>query len=281
VINSSKMRLAFAGFLGLLLAITATLLVLRRIENHRRLERLYCEASGAYPYFHDTDSSVKAVHEIGSYRGDKAEKMLFKLASNNSDSSGIGISIPVAAIRELQVRRDPRIPEFLAGHLKTETVIDKRRAAAKALQSLSCDRGCATELLQYLEQIDKGSLNVEDTVVEPNYDYGPNPRVRQAIEASNQRVRNAIEAEQKEIYGLLYTALLNQSKTTNSVLTDAYGLGSSAPKNFAIDFVVQSQDKDACSALEESVKAIGHSTVGASDETQTRLKHAIEVLKCN
>jgi len=279
VINSRRKWLVFAGILGILLVGTVTFLTVRRIENHLRLERLYYEASGVYPYFHDTDSSVKAVHEIGSYQEDKAEKMLFALAARNSGFPGI--SVQVEAIHELQVRHDRHIPEFLAGLLKLETLIDIRRAAAKALQSLPCDRVCVTELLQYLEQIDKGSRNVEDIVVDPYFDYGPNPKVKRDIEAMNQKVRNAIKVEQKEIYVMLYTTLLNQPKTTNSVLTDIYGLGSTAPSDFAIDFAVQSDDKDACAALEESVKAIGDGTKGTSDETRTRLEHAIEVLKCN
>lgn len=285
MVHSKNMRFVIAGFLGLLVAVAATILVLRRIDNHQRLKRLYCEAIGVPPYFHDTESSVKAVHEIGSFQGDEAENKLFVLASNNFGfNNGIpdtGIDVPIAAIQELQVRHDPRIPEFLAGLLKTQTQIDMRRAVGKALQSLPCNRICVIELLQYLEQIDKGNLNMEDTVVLPYPDSKADPKLRQFIEAENHMVRQPIVAEQNEIYGLIYKALRKQPNTTNSVLAEVYQLGSSAPTDFAIDFAVQSEDGDACAALKESAKAIGHNTEASSVETRTRLEHAIEALKCN
>jgi hypothetical protein len=264
--NSRTIRIVFVGFLGLL-TIAAVFLILQRIETHLRLRQLYCEASGIYPYFHNSDASARAIHEIASYQGDEAENILFMLASKDSEIPGLNVQ--VEAINELQARRDPHISEFIAGLLKTQTLIDTRKAAAKALMHLPCDRVCVMELLRYLEQIDQGSLNCEDTV-QPYSDP-----------VLNKKVKQAVVAEQKEVYGELYTALLNQSKTTNIVLIEVYGLGSAAPKNFSIDFAVQSNDRDACAALEESVRISEHSAEGTSNDTRTRMKHAGEALKCS
>jgi hypothetical protein len=153
--------------------------------------------------------------------------------------------------------------------MRTDTLIDTRKAAAEALQTIPCDRVCVTELLQYLEHINQGELNCEDTV-QPMDD----PELKQ-------KVNQSIVAEQREIYGLIDAVLLNQSITTNSVLTEVYGLGSAAPKDFSIDFAVQLDDRDACSALEQSFKSIEPGTNGTENEIRRKLENALGTLKCH
>ena len=174
----------------------------------------------------------------------------------------------VQAVRELQKRDDPKIPALLAGIMRTDTLIGARKAVAQAFESLPCDPLCSAALLHYLERINQGELNVEDT----GASYYQSD-LNEYVKAENR-------AEQQEIYGLIYSALLRNSKTTNAILSDEYGLGSHSPKDFGIDFAMQSNDRESCPALEESASEMERDPKSSSANIRKKLHHAITALQC-
>ncbi len=198
--DSKRTWLIFAGILGFLVVFSSAIVLLRRAEQADQLQRLYLEASCVYPYFRSSSESAEAVHKIGAYPGERAEKMLFTLARGPSQC--VVSNVQPDAVYELRKRHDPNVAPFLARLMKPETVMDTRRAIAEALQDLPCDQTCTTEVLHYLDQIDKGELNSEDTGLPDSY----------ASSELHQQVEETITAKQTEIYDLLYVALMRNSR---------------------------------------------------------------------
>ena len=235
--------------------------------KHESLVHLFDEASGLDPEVRSSASSVRAVQEIGAYPGEEAEQMLLALAARQPEVPFVDVQ--VQAVRELKMRADPKIPALLAALMRPQTLIDTRKAVAVALQSLPCDRTCATSLLQYLKKIDQGEQNIEDVDVF-HYQSG-----------LDEQVRAKIEAEQQEIYSMIYIVLSRQSKILIAVLSDEYGLGSEVPRDFAINFATRSQDRRICPELERSAKALGDDINSSSREIRRKLDQALTTLECS
>jgi phage-related protein len=187
--------------------------------------------------------------------------MLITLATQGSHIPGLNIQ--PAAINELKQRRDPQIPHLLAGLITTSSPLDTRKAAAEALRSFRCDTACTQLVLVYLRNVHDGQLNVEE-------------RTLNAVGSSlNESVRETLDSEQKEIYRQLYECLMKDPSTTNSVLADSFGLGSSKVAPFAIDFITQVLDKSACPYLVRSLQLLDDPKAG-----QAQLERAFEQLNC-
>jgi len=240
-----------------------------KANEHGRLERLFDEASGAHPSFRSSESSEDAVREIGATPGEEAEGMLLQLATHEPDLQVANVQ--VQAVRELQARNDPKSAAALAGIMKTQTLIDTREAVAQSFQSIPCDHGCAVALLLYLKKVDQGELNVEDRDFNSSSSHS----------SLDDYVKEKIGVEQREIYSLIYKALLRQSTTTNAVLADNYGLGTSDPEDFAISFVMRSEDRQSCSLLESSLKGQRHDTKPPPSDLRKKLEMAVSALRCD
>jgi hypothetical protein len=231
-------------------------------RNHTHRVQLFNEASGVLPY---TDESARAVHELGADPSDEAEQMLFALASRQQEFPAVYVQLE--PIRELERRRSSRLPGFLAQLIDTKTLIDSRKEAAQALQSLPCDAGCTSTLLDYLSRIDGGELNVEDTGLSAS------PPSLDAI------VKPRIMAEQKEIYDLIYSELFRDSDTTIRVLRQAYGLGTAAPKNFAISFAARANSQRFCPILIQSDEQL--KMTNSDPSIRSNAENAVASLKCH
>jgi hypothetical protein len=231
-----------------------------------RLRRLFEEASGVAPYFQGTGQAQDATRRIGSFHGDEADNMLFQIASG--DTRLVWPSIQAQAVEELKLRNDPRVSEFVAGLLQPNTLIDTRKAAAQALQSMACDRICTTFVLHYLERIYSGEPNYED-------------RARESLGGGlDESVKADLTTEQQAIYALLFGKLMSNPQLTNVVLKDVYGLGTEAPAVFALDLAVRANDKSACQALGNSRRLLSEVPKDSFDAPRDKLDLAIASLQC-
>jgi hypothetical protein len=209
-----------------------------------------------------SDGEVKAVRELGADPSDEAERMLIDLSSHPGilDASAQG-----EAIRELAKRNDPAIPPLLAGLIQPGTLLDSRMAAARALQSMTCNAQCTRSLLSYLNRIDSGELNAE----------------QQGLDALGEELNRSVEAitkpQEQRIYALLYSVLLRSPDTTNNVLAQDFGLGTATPKQFAIAFVTRANSKAFCPALIQSEQQLALSAV----PIRASVAEALKTLKCS
>jgi hypothetical protein len=230
-------------------------------RNHNHRVHLFDEACGVLPY---TDESAGAVHELGADPSDEAEQMLFALASRQPEFPAVYVQLE--PIRELERRKSPRLPAFLAQTINPKALIDSRKEAAQALQSLPCDAGCTSTLLDYLSRIDGGEPNVEDTGLSAS------PPSLDAI------VKPRIVAEQREIYDLIYSELLRDTETTILVLRQTYGLGTAAPKNFAISFAARANSQRFCPILIQSEEQL--KMTNSDPSIKSNAENAVASLKC-
>jgi hypothetical protein len=228
-------------------------------KEHEHRVHLFREATISAEWT-GSDGEIRAIRELGDDPSDEAEQMLIDLASHAGLLDG---SAQREAISELAKRNDPNLPPFLAGLIQPATLLDSRMAAAQALQSRPCNAQCTRSLLSYLNRIDSGEVNVE----------------QQGLDKWGTDLRKSIEAttmpQEQRIYALVYAVLLHSPDTTNSLLRQDYGLGSAAPKQFAIAFVTKANSAAFCPALIQSERQIA-----SPASTQQSLIEVLKSLKC-
>ena len=240
----------------------------RVIDSRRKSEHrihLFNAASGVLPDFTDSDNARAAIRELGADPSPEAEQLLITLATRTSNIPGLNPGVD--AVNELGKRGGERISGFLASLVSTQRTIDERRAAVQALRSLRCSLDCASALLDYLNRIENGELNIEDR--NPP-DFGAD---------INQWVANKNKADQQQIYDMIDEILLRDVGVTSSALAEEYGLGTANPKSFAVNFAVNSKRQDFCPALIQSEKK----NLEGTDLPAVRkeLTNAIRALKCD
>jgi hypothetical protein len=209
-----------------------------------------------------SDGEMRAIRELGADPSDEAKRMLVDLASH---PSGLTVDPQRQAISELAKRNDQTISPFLASLIQPGTLLDSRMAAAEALQSMPCNDQCTKALLSYLNRIDSGELNAE----QQGLDVLTNANLRESVEAMSKR-------KEQKIYELVYVVLLRSPDTTNSVLTQDYGLGTATPKQFAIAFVTRANSSAFCPALIQSERQLSSSTTSI----RTSVTEALNSMKC-
>lgn len=253
------------GLVGLIGLIWGTREFIEHYLSERTLERLYLRASGAPSFFQNTEDSILAVDAIAQIGGDDAKRALFKIAERESFVPGL--SVQLSAIKSLNRYGGADTSAFLASLVRTDSALDVRLAAAETISSVGCNKRCAELSLAYLKQVSLGTLNREDDL------HGlSDPELVASVRAYSAQ-------KQRLTYDLLRKDIIQDSDNANRLLADEYRLGATDPDEFAIRFVLEAGDRDACPMLNRSLRMI---SAGSNDRTRLRdeLTQTIAELHC-
>lgn len=233
--------------------------------SHRKktIERLYAEAAGFPPFYRGSDESRDAVRKLSRYTVSESEQMLLDLAVRPNP---LAPEVPMDAINALSARKDPQVGLTLARLLQPHVGLEKRTAAARALQKLPCNNNCVALVLHYLERIWRGELNYEDAIIPP---------------AAFADVKVKTKEQQSTLYESLYEVLRRHRKETLVTLAQVYGFGTEDPSPFALDLVTRLHMHKACGLLKESEKLINQDSAESYAGPRRELNSSISSLACN
>jgi len=175
-----------------------------------------------------TTEACAAVVELASFRGTQASEGLFRLLAPQQLFSDKRQDI---AVQLLAKRNDDEIAARLAELLQPYTSLSLRTDISKALLDMECNRSCTQFILQYLERLSLGELNLEDAT-ESRPDF-----------------RFSLQQEEDEILKMLDEVLSKDQALTVKVLTDDYGIGTDYPSRLGLQLIGTLKLRNACHEL--------------------------------
>lgn len=225
-----NLKLAFA-----LSAIVATAAAGYSVYRNMKIDQLYAEAARYPPYFRNTEGARVAVSKLATYKGRHTSALLLEIATGRQTVPFTDIR--TEAIKALAQSDDPSIPAEIASLIQPHEGLDVRKAAAQALNHLTCKGECLRMILQYLDRVWRGEPNYEDLLTNPTH---------------SDTVIASVKGDQAQIYSALYTVLKRESPETLSILIHVYGIASGNPSLFGLDLLGRLHLQQACTYLLQS-----------------------------
>lgn len=190
------------------------------------------------------------VTRLATYKGSTSTALLLRLAHDPD----IEPEIRVAAIRALSTRNDEYVSDSVASLFQPHTPLNVREPVAIALANMKCSDICVGAILHYLERQHRGDLDFE--LLEP---LSPNLQLE-------------LDGRRKNVTQLLRDKLSKEPETF-TILTNVYGLGTSAPSPFGIAEADLLPASDTCRLLQQSRSFF----VRAPNAARDLIKHQLEL----
>ncbi len=197
----------------LLLVAVLAYIAIPKIQAGRHLDSLFEKAQCNLNHFTSTQDCEQAVREIGKDKSARATEMLLVLANQTQlpildSKTGVPLltdsEIGKLAIFQLEDRSDPIIPIRLSTLIRRDVPLDTRESVSEYLANHKCEKECASNIRNYLDEIQAGKKNNEDEALEQSN-----------MQASkDERVVSDIHQQQSKVYDNLELALGNKPVET-------------------------------------------------------------------
>ncbi len=215
------------------------------------LEALYYEASEAP---RSTLAAQRAVESLAQCPGSPAREMLTNIALAKTPFSDEHIR--ASAIGALADRREQDADVVISEAISPSASVVTRRAVAVALLQTGCGNPCVANLISYFERLYEGELLAEEKTFAAARLQGIPEDI---IEVGAKPVR----AAQKEVNDILSEVMTKAGSSVTEVLATVYGLGTGAPKPFALKLLGELRLTEACPDLlrsRDAVTSVGSDT---------------------
>lgn len=203
--------------------------------------------------------------QLAGYKGSFAKGLLESIALGRAKVIDPGTQDQ--AIAELASRRNPADLVAIANLLQPSEGIDLRQEIAKSLLVDGCPLDCVRAVAHYLERVNAGEPNVEDTA---QRSYNLEGELKAFVHTD-------IQKHQAQLYANLRRILADQQPSTVAVLRDVYGLGTESPSTFAFKLISTIKLPAACGDLLRSQQLANIAPIHPLEE---QLREAIEFQGC-
>jgi len=243
-----RQRSQLAWLVVLILAAVIVGMVLLA-HREQRMRSLHARAFSS-----GTTKGIEAVEQLARFSSERAHHLLFNIATSTQPPPDVRIAALRALARSEWVGGGGRLAELLTPN----TPLEMRFVLSTLLFGGSCDLACVKHVLLYLEGLWRGERNFENQFPRP------------ASEVHRQLIEQKQEATIKGLLALLR----REAETTQMVLVQDYGLGSSRVSGFVPHIALLLRMPRLCDLLVLSFKETQEPIV------RRQLESAIQGLSC-
>jgi len=188
-----------------------------------------------------SDRRLDAIHSLGKFADKASSDLLLKIAVDPQVAS----DSRVAAVTELDTRKDSYISAELSRLLQPHIYPALRSAVATSLSQRHCDTTCAKNVLHYLERMFHGEPN-GDEMLEQNE---VSEQLAKTDPVQSKLTTDQLLAARSQTADSLNQVLRSNPVSTRQALEQIYGIGSWHPSRFGLRTIAVLGLTEECSEL--------------------------------